>query len=164
MKKIITVVLMSVLSLNAEELKETRRTLETNRWDHAVELSRAGLQRDCTFTYGLWTTVDNAHYVTNMLVTSGAYFYHEWKCSKEHLSDYPKSRVEDKGVQWQVFYDQKVTLDNEVYTNRFYKYLYPHKRIKKTVTESIIIKTNTVNEATNVVPPKKCGTCKQELR
>ena len=141
----------------SETTKEVKKYLLTNSWATCVDNADRGLMR---MENALATCFNSCTilYATNTTYITGVYYYYPQPCTKEHLSDYPKTSENVQAVQWVHEYDSIANIVGNVVTSKWIKYDFPHKKIT-TITKQEIKIVTTVT--TNIVETKdtKCTTC-----
>ena len=150
----------SVEKDNIDTPKESKQYLATNSWDECVRLFDQGPVQKNVFCFSTVSyaicNISNVQVATNYW--NGDFYFRADKCSKDHISDYPKESSSVNGIQWVKEYDQTSVIDGVTNTITWIRHCFPHKKITtSTKVEVKLITTVTTNEVSS--QDTKCKTC-----
>ena len=157
--KMMSVALMMVSAMAyAGDVKETKKYLETNSWDECVRRYDQGTIRMENAGWRVSINNWNGIYSCTNLSAQGQIIW-QYKCDKEHLSDYPKVSDRVEGIQWVHEYEQTGDVGGTVVTSMWMRYDFPYeKRTTTTKQEVKIVTTVTTNKVeTKDTRCEKCG-------
>jgi hypothetical protein len=139
------VILLVAIQAMAGGVKESKKYTVTNAWQWCVDKSERGAIQLGPDGYELYN-MTGLSWITGGSITNGMISTMEWKCNRDHISDYPKKSERIQGIQWVREYEQAADIGGSIVTSRWTKYDYPHEKITTTtVKECKIITTVTTN-------------------
>ena len=136
----------------------------TNTWEEAVRLADDGLI-ECVGTTSVKNyLLMNSFSSTNTICVPDVYYTDlaiRVECQEDHVSDWPKTSTDVRGIQRVRFYELLVGAEGDSKTLRWKKYLYPHTKITLTRTTKIVFETDQKEDVQEWVcdPGPKCDKC-----